>query len=105
MPYFADEATIFLPPAARGPVERIQGRTGIEQAFRLIFNNNPRPADVAPRPIAPQDLLIQQFEGWSVVTFHLGRGPALQRRTLVLKQVGREWKIVHLHASAAGGQP
>jgi hypothetical protein len=22
MPYFADEATIFLPPAARGPVER-----------------------------------------------------------------------------------
>jgi hypothetical protein len=35
-----------------------------------------------------------------VVTFHLGEGESLSRRTFVLGRVGGELKILHLHASS-----
>ena len=63
-----------------------------------------RGAAARTTPLSPQDLLVQQFDGWAVATFHLGDNPR-QRRTVVLKQSGAEWQIVHLHASASTGAP
>jgi hypothetical protein len=47
--------------------------------------------------IQPQDLTIQQFDRPAVATFHLGTDAVRSRRTFVLRQVGSDWKIVHLH--------
>ena len=103
VPYFTEDATVFFPPSAAAPLGRIQGRTEIEKTFKAVFDAYPpRPARAAT-PIAPQDLLIQEFEGQAVVTFQLGNEGARQRRTFVLRRLKGEWKIVHLHGSAAGG--
>ena len=107
MPYFAEDATMFFPPgpASDGPMDRIQGRANIERIFRTVFGRS-RIGSPAARttPLSPQDLLVQQFDGWAVATFHLGDNPR-QRRTVVLKQSGAAWQIVHLHASASTGPP
>ena len=55
----------------------------------------------------PADVHVQHFDGTAVVTFHLGQFPAptekepstFSRRTVVLRQIGGKWLIVHLHAS------
>jgi ketosteroid isomerase-like protein len=105
MPYFSEDATVFFPPSAAAPTGRIQGRVSIEQSFKAVFDRYP-PRSTTPRPsISPRDLLIQQFEGSAVVSFHLGDDIARQRRTFVLRRIGEDWKIVHLHGSAAGERP
>ena len=83
---------------------RVQGRSEIERTFKTIFDAYPPRSDRPPTPIAPQDLLIQESDGQAVVTFQLGSEAARQRRTLVLKRMGAEWKIVHLHGSASTNQ-
>ena len=105
VPYFSEDATVFFPPSAAAPLGRVQGRSEIERTFKTIFDAYPPRSTRPPTPIAPQDLLIQEFDGHAVVTFQLGSESARQRRTFVLKRISGEWKIVHLHGSAAGGQP
>ena len=105
VPYFSDDATVFFPPSAAAPLGRVQGRSQIERTFKTIFDAYPPRSTRPASPIAPQNLLIQELEGYAVVTFHLGSETARQRRTFVLKRVAGDWKIVHLHGSAAGGQP
>ena len=102
--YFSEDATVFFPPSKAAPLGRVQGRSEIERTFKLIFDAYPPQSNRPPAPIAPQDLLIQELDGHAVVTFQLGGETARQRRTLVLKRIDG-WKIVHLHGSAAGGQP
>ena len=102
VPYFSEDATVFFPPSTAAPLGRVQGRLEIERTFKTIFDAYPPRSNRPPTPIAPQDLLIQEFEGHAVVTFLLGSETARQRRTLVLRRVGAEWKIVHLHGSASG---
>ena len=104
-PYFSEDATVFFPPSKAAPLGRVQGRSEIERTFKMIFDAYPPRSDRPATPISPQDLLIQEFDGHAVVTFQLGSETARQRRTFVLKRVGDEWKIVHLHGSASGNQP
>ena len=104
IPYFSEDATVFFPPSAAAPLGRVQGRSEIERTFKTIFDAYPPRSDRPPTPIAPQDLLIQESDGQAVVTFQLGSEAARQRRTLVLKRMGAEWKIVHLHGSASTNQ-
>ena len=104
VPYFAEDATVFFPPSTAAPLGRIQGRSEIERTFKAIFDAYPARSNRPPTLIAPQDLLIQEYDGHAVVTFQLGSEAARQRRTLVLKRIGAEWKIVHLHGSAAADQ-
>ena len=104
-PYFSEDATVFFPPSKAAPLGRVQGRPQIERTFKTIFDAYPPRSDRPPAPLAPQDLLIQEVDGHAVVTFLLGSETARQRRTLVLRRVGAEWKIVHLHGSASGNQP
>ena len=103
VPYFAEDATVFFPPSAIAPLGRIQGRAEIERTFKAIFAAYPPRPGRTTLPIGPQDLLVQEFDGYAVATFHLGSETARQRRTLVVRRIGGAWKIVHLHGSAAGG--
>ena len=105
VPYFSEDATVFFPPSMAAPLGRVQGRSEVERAFKTIFDAYPPRTGRPPTPIAPQDLLIQELDGHAIVTFHLGSETARQRRTIVLKRIGDEWKIVHLHGSASANQP
>ena len=105
VPYFSEDATVFFPPSTAAPLGRVQGRSEIERTFKTIFDAYPPRTSRPPAPIAPQDLLIQELDGHAVVTFELGSETARQRRTLVLKRIGNEWKIVHLHGSASVNPP
>lgn len=103
---FAEDATIFLPfdsdPA------RLTGKARIREAFDS-FLKDVRASGKGPpyMQLEPQDVHVQHFEGMAVVTFHLGKPvtpagetPArFARRTVVLRQVGDTWLIVHMHAS------
>ena len=102
-PYFAEDATVFFPPSAFGPPSgRVEGRASIAEGFRRLYERVGRER-AAPRPagagIQPRDLRIQAFEGFAVVTFHLGSDSARGRRTFVLRRADTTWTIVHLHAS------
>ena len=82
---------------------RLQGRRDIERTFQIVFDQIRKRSGKTSAPyqdIQPQGLLVQQFDGFAVLTFHLGTEMRRGRRTLVFQQVGSEWKIVHLHASA-----
>ena len=105
IPYFSEDATVFFPPSAAAPLGRVQGRSEIQRTFKKIFDAYPPRTGRAPTPITPQDLLIQELDGHAVVTFQLGSETARQRRTFVLRRIGDEWKIVHLHGSASANQP
>ena len=105
VPYFSEDATVFFPPSTAAPLGRVQGRSEIERTFKTIFDAYPPRTTRPPTPIAPRDLLIQELDRHAVVTFELGSETARQRRTFVLKRIGDEWKIVHLHGSASANQP
>lgn len=104
VPYFTEDATVFFPPSTVAPLGRVQGRSEIERTFKTIFDAYPPRSNRPPTPIVPQDLLIQELDGHAIVTFQLGSETARQRRTFVLKRIGAEWKIAHLHGSAATNQ-
>ena len=105
MPFFFEDATMFFPPSAAAPTGRVRGRNQIEQTFRTIFAKYPPRAADSVVPIRPLDMLVEEFGDLSVVTFHLGNETARQRRTLVLRRLGGDWKIMHLHGSASASQP
>ena len=99
--YFADDATMFFPPANSAPLALVRGRSEIERAFKALYAAYPRPAGAKANSIAPQDLQVQESGDHAVVTFVLGTNAAPGRRTLVLQRIGKDWKILHLHGSAA----
>ena len=105
VPFFSEDATMFFPPSAAAPTGRVRGRADIERAFRAIFERYPQHSTASVSSIRPLDLLVEEFGDVTVVTFHLGSETARQRRTLVLRRLGGDWKIVHLHGSASGTQP
>jgi ketosteroid isomerase-like protein len=91
MALFAPEASVFLPSAANpsrltGPA---QIRAGISPAFEA------RPTN----PMVIRDLLITVEGTMAIASFEIGNPIVHSRRTLVLKNTGGKWKIVHLHAS------
>ena len=105
LPFFSDAATVFFPPSAAAPTGLVRGRVEIERTFRAIFEKYPPRSPGPVTSIRPQDLLTEELNGVAVVTFHLGSETARQRRTLVMRRFGDEWKIVHLHGSASSTQP
>ena len=105
VPFFSEDATMFFPPSAAAPTGRVRGRNEIEQTFRTIFAKYPLRTAGPATAIRPLDLLVEEFGDVAVVTFHLGSETSRQRRTLVLRRVAGDWKIVHLHGSASASQP
>jgi len=106
---FADDATIIHPPSGppRTFPKRVQGKQEIQRTFQVVFDLIRGGRATPPyQDLQPRDLLIQEYNGLAVVTFHLGTDARVGRRTLVFRQVGSDWKIVHLHASTFElGQP
>jgi ketosteroid isomerase-like protein len=109
---FADDAVMFHPPSPppRTFPTRVAGRQEIGRTFQVVFDQiRSRSGRSSPpyQNLQPQDVLVQRFDGFAVITFHLGNDKVRGRRTLVYRQVGTAWTIVHLHASTfepgAGG--
>lgn len=97
--FIAGDATMFFPPSAHGaPSLRVQGKTEIARAFAELYARAGS-TKTTGRQIQPQDLLVQQYDSFAVVTFHLGSDATRGRRSFVFRRTGSEWKIVHLHAS------
>jgi hypothetical protein len=96
---FSDEATVFFPaPYAR---ERASGRDAVEEGFRSVFERWRKERPGPPYlEIRPREVMVSSHGDVYVVTFHLGEGESLSRRTFVLGRVGGELKILHLHASS-----
>ena len=97
--FFAEDATMFFPPSAPGsPPRRVEGKTEIGRAFKELYDRLGL-GRTTGRQIQPQDLLVQRYDSFAVVTFHLGSDATRGRRSFVLRRTGSEWKVVHLHAS------
>ena len=103
---FAEDATIFL-PFSSDPA-RVTGKERIRGAFDPFLQRVRASGEGPPYlRISPADVHVQHLDGTAVVTFHLGKFPAptdkepstFSRRTVVLRQIGGKWLIVHLHAS------
>jgi len=101
---FAEDATIIHPPAAppRTFPTRLQGKQEIQRTFQVVFDQIRSASKRTSAPyqdLQPRDLLVQQIDGFAVLSFHLGAERRIGRRTLVLRRIGSDWKIIHLHAS------
>ena len=95
--YFADDATLFMPPIREGVAPaRVAGKAAIKTEFEALFGTVPR---AGARLIQPQDLNVQRFGDFAIVTFHLGSEASRSRRTFILRKSEPGWKIMHLHAS------
>ena len=101
---FSDDATIVHPPSGppRTFPKRVQGKQEIQRTFQMVFDQIRTGSKLTTGPfmnLQPRDLLIQQYDGFAVLTFHLGSETVTGRRTLVYRRIANDWKIVHLHAS------
>jgi ketosteroid isomerase-like protein len=101
---FADDATLIHPPSGppRTFPRRFQGKPDIQRTFQVVFDQirgNSKRMTAPYQDLQPRDVLVQHYDGFAVLTFHLGSETRVGRRTLVFRRIGSDWKIVHLHAS------
>ena len=89
---FATDATAFFPSSASAA--RRKGVDEIRSAVAPVFAQGPRTP-----PAALADLTITRDGSLVVASFDAGSGTMHARRTLVLRNIEGEWRIVHLHAS------
>lgn len=98
--YFAEDATVFMPPSASGASpRRIQGKRAIATEFEQLYQRLNLEPKTQGRRIVPVDLMAQRIGDVAIVTFHLGTESARGRRTLILVHTSAGWRIAHLHAS------
>jgi uncharacterized protein (TIGR02246 family) len=89
---FAPDATAFFPSNASAA--RRTGIAEIRNAVAPVFAQGPR------TPAARLgDLVITQQDEFAVASFDAGSGTMHARRTVVLRKIEGQWRIVHLHAS------
>jgi len=103
---FADDAVTFpraiMAVGLEGPLNAADYRRvrGIDPQMLAVIAALKSRKDGPPYlDIRPKDLDIRVFGDAALATFHLGDDDTLGRRTFVLSKYGRDWKIVHLHAS------
>jgi ketosteroid isomerase-like protein len=97
--FFATDATAFFPPSAQFP-RRANGKAEIEQVFRAVFEAARRRKSSPPYlNIEPKEMKVQMLGDVAIVTFHLEDPDMFGRRTIIFQRQGRQWLIVHLHAS------
>ena len=78
------------------PPRRLQGRTDIEHSMSAVFDQVKASSDRTTGPyiqIQPLDRLIQTFDQFAVVSFHLGGESAISRRTLVFRKVASPGRL------------
>jgi ketosteroid isomerase-like protein len=91
MGLFAPQASAFLPSAANPST--LTGYAQIKAGVSEALATPPR------NPMAIRDLLITAERTMAVASFEIGNPIVHSRRTLVLRKISGEWKIVHLHGS------
>ncbi len=102
--FFSPAATVFPPapepePSGGRRIEPANVRAYWTETFRKLRERSER-ASAPFMNIAPRELRVEPLGADSaVVTFHLGEGPWVNRRTLVWRRGPEGWRIVHLHAS------
>ncbi len=97
---FSDAASVFHPGA--DTPERVRGRSAVEASFAKVFAAIKAAAPSGPpyQRLEAQDLEISALAPAMVlVSFHLRNTERLGRRTVIFRQEGAEWRILHLHAS------
>jgi uncharacterized protein (TIGR02246 family) len=88
--FFAEDASAFIPTNASRKV----GIEQIRQAIESTFAQGPRNP-----PVRANDLVVSMDGDLAVATFDAGSGAQHARRTLVMRRIDGQWKIIHLHAS------
>lgn len=97
--FFATIATAFFPPSAQFP-RRANGKPEIENAFRAVFEGaRNRKSNPPYLSIEPKEMKVQMLGDVAIVTFHLEDPDLFGRRTIIFQRQGKQWLIVHLHAS------
>lgn len=96
---FADDATVFFPTPE--PPRRFDGRAAVDAQFERVFEAIRKDASGPPyHRLQPEALTIDMLgDSAALVSFELHNAVRIARRTLVLRRIGEEWRIVHLHAS------
>ena len=97
--FFAPEVTMFFPDGGF-PTARVEGRDAVLAVFHGLFGRA-RSGGRARLNITPLDERIQTFGDTAIVTFRLDGGDSVGRRTIVLRRMGDDWRIIHFHASTA----
>ena len=103
---FSDSATVFHP--APSMASRVEGRAAIDSTFRRVFAEIRSNAMEGPpyHRLPAEDLSIRPLmSGLVLATFHLRNAERFGRRTVVFRREGRQWRIVHLHASNFSPSP
>ena len=98
--FFAPNVTMFFPEGGF-PTGRVDGREAVLSAFHSFFARV-RDRGRSALSIAPLDLRIEQYGEVAVVTFRLDGGEDVGRRSVILRKIGSDWRIVHFHASTIG---
>jgi len=96
--FFATDATMFFPDGPF-PETRVEGRKAVLASFHEFFALVRKRGRTALN-IAPIDKRVQVYGEVAVVTFELENDETVGRRSLILRKIGNDWRIVHLHASA-----
>lgn len=88
---FAPDATVFFPSPENAA--RLEGLPAIRAGLGTALDAKPK------IPLVMSGLSVTVSDDLAVASFEV-RNPAVHsRRTLVLRLVGQQWKIIHLHAS------
>lgn len=97
MSCFAEEASSFF-PVNHYPTY-IQGKDEIRDRFEEVLVKI-QGAGLTRMELPVRDLEIADYGDTALATFQIFDND-ISRRTLLLKNTGEEWRIVHLHASNA----
>ena len=95
--FFDPQATMFFPDGPF-PNGRVEGRHAVLSEFHSFFKLAKSRGRTVLN-IVPLEQRVQRFGDVAVVTFRLDQEGAVGRRSIVFRNVGKEWLIVHFHAS------
>lgn len=98
---WAEDATLFFPAAVPGwGGARFDGKADVLNVFHAFFRSARR-GKTGPNflNITPQDVVIQNYDPIALVSFNLKSTAGTGRRTVVMRRIGKDWRVVHMHAS------
>jgi len=105
--FFSCDATVFFPSQV---IRRVTGKSKREKVFQRVFadEGKKRSSNKSYRPIRLLGRTkVQMLGDTAIVTFHSdnkdtsGLRESIGLRTVVFQRDGKQWLVVHLHASNA----
>jgi ketosteroid isomerase-like protein len=96
--FFANDVTMFFPDGPF-PEARVEGREAVLASFHKFFALVRERGRTALN-ITPIDQRVQVYGEVAILTFGLESEDSVGRRSIILRKMGNDWRIVHFHASA-----